>query len=461
MDKNGDKNGAKEEKAEYEGQRPARKIAFYTLGCKVNQFDTEGLITESRARGYEVVAFDESAAVYVINTCTVTKEAERKARQLMRRVKRQHPDAFLVVTGCFAQTGAEVLTALPEVDLVVGVAGRGRLFQLLEEELTARRKNWVLNWTEADGFEVFTPEFSGQTRAFLKVEDGCQAFCSYCKIPFARGPVRSLPPAQVMKEIERLLALDYKEIVLVGIHLGHYGIDLGTNLASLLAEIEQEWGGKRPEWRLRLGSVDPTDFTPQLMEVLIPSTLLCNHLHIPLQSGSGKMLSLMNRDYSPDDYAGLVTLLRNGRPGLAVTTDLMVGFPGEAEADFDETLNFIQAIGFAKVHIFPYSLRPGTKAAQMKGHLPRRVKEERVKRAEAIARALAQAYWKRLLDQVVEVLVEETNRDGYGEGLAREYVRVQVKEVQEPNTLLHARIIRADREPLTGVAVAPPAGFGG
>ncbi|MBA2132448.1 tRNA (N(6)-L-threonylcarbamoyladenosine(37)-C(2))-methylthiotransferase MtaB [Capillibacterium thermochitinicola] len=446
-------NGAKEEKAKDVGQRPARKIAFYTLGCKVNQFDTEGLITESRAHGYEVVSFDEPAAIYVLNTCTVTKEAERKARQLIRRVKRKHPDAFLVVTGCFAQTGAEVLTALPEVDLVVGVAGRGRLFQILEEELTVRRKNRVLPWAEVDGFEVFAPEFSGQTRAFLKVEDGCQSYCSYCKIPFARGPVRSLPLPQVMKEIERLLALGYKEIVLVGIHLGHYGIDLGTNLASLLARIEQEWGGTEPKWRLRLGSVDPTDFTPQLMEVILSSTLLCNHLHIPLQSGSGKVLSLMNRNYSPDDYAGLVTLLRNGRPGLALTTDLMVGFPGETEADFNETLNFIQAIGFSKVHIFPYSLRPGTRAAQMKGHLPRWVKEERVKRAEAIARTLAHAYWKRLLDQVVEVLIEETNRDGYGEGLAREYVRVQVKEMREPNTMVHARIIQADREPLTGVVV--------
>ncbi|NLW60201.1 MAG: tRNA (N(6)-L-threonylcarbamoyladenosine(37)-C(2))-methylthiotransferase MtaB [Firmicutes bacterium] len=445
------KLGAKEEKKENEGQRPATKIAFYTLGCKVNQFDTEGLITESRERGYEVVAFEEPAAVYVINTCTVTKEAERKARQLIRRVKRKQPDAYLVVTGCFAQTSAEVLAALPEVDLVVGVAGRGRLFQLLEEKLPVCSKNQVLPWAEEDGFEVFTPDFTSQTRAFLKVQDGCQSFCSYCKIPFARGPVRSLPPAQVLKELERLLALGYKEIVLVGIHLGHYGIDHGTDLASLLTLIEQKWSGAATNWRLRLGSVDPTDFTPQLMEVVLSSTLLCNHLHIPLQSGSGKVLSLMNRNYSPDDYAGLISLLRSGRPDLALTTDLMVGFPGETEADFVETLNFLQAVGFARVHIFPYSLRPGTKAAQMRGHLSRKVKEERVKRAEAIARDLAKAYRERFIDRVVEVLIEEMNRDGYGEGLTREYLRVQVKEVQTPNTLLHARIVQADREPLTGV----------
>ena len=447
-------NGIKGEKAEHEGLRSATKIAFFTLGCKVNQFDTEGLITESREHGYEVVDFNGPADIYVLNTCTVTKEAERKARQLMRRVKRKYPDAYLVVTGCFAQTSAEVLTALPEVDLVIGVAGRGRLFQILEEELPLHSKNQVLPWTKADGFELFAPEFSGQTRAFLKIQDGCQSYCSYCRIPFARGPVRSLPSAQVLKEIERILAFGYKEIVLVGIHLGHYGIDLGTDLASLLEQIEQKWGGADANWRLRLGSVDPTDFTPQLMEVFFSSTLLCNHLHIPLQSGSGKVLSLMNRHYSPDDYAGLVSLLRNGRPRLALTTDLMVGFPGETEADFIETLNFIQAVGFSRIHIFPYSLRQGTKAAQMHGHLPRPVKEERVKRAEAIARELAQAYRERLLDQVVEVLIEETNRDGYGEGFAQEYLRVQVKEVQEPNTLFNARIVQADREPLTGVVVA-------
>ena len=181
----------------------------------------------------------------MINTCTVTKEAERKARQLIRRVKRKQPDAYLVVTGCFAQTSAEVLAALPEVDLVVGVAGRGRLFQLLEEKLPVCSKNQVLPWAEEDGFEVFTPDFTSQTRAFLKVQDGCQSFCSYCKIPFARGPVRSLPPAQVLKELERLLALGYKEIVLVGIHLGHYGIDHGTDLASLLTLIEQKWSGRQ------------------------------------------------------------------------------------------------------------------------------------------------------------------------------------------------------------------------
>ena len=262
------------------------------------------------------------------------------------------------------------------------------------------------------------------------------------------------PPDQVLREIERYLSLGYREIVLVGIHLGHYGKDLEMSLAALLSQIERAWQGASGKWRLRLGSIDPTDFTPQLMEGLFASALLCNQLHIPLQSGSGKVLALMNRGYSPDDYAGLASMLRKGRPGLALTTDLMVGFPGETEVDFVETLNFLQAVGFSRVHIFPYSLREGTKAAGMKGHLPRRIKEERVKRAEQTAKVLAKAYRGLFLDQVVEVLLEETNRDGYAEGFSREYLRVQVKEERRPNTLLHVKVVTAAREPLTGV-VAP------
>jgi len=445
----------KDAAAEKEGQRPRQRVAFHTLGCKVNQFDTEGLRADFQAHGYQVVGFDEPAEIYILNTCAVTKMAERKAGQLIRRVKREYPDAYLVVTGCYAQTSAEVLSAFPEVDLVVGVAGRSRLREILEEKLPASGKNRVLSWARAGEFEVLTPDFSGQTRAFLKVEDGCQSYCSYCKIPFARGPVRSLPLELVMKEIERLLGLSYKEIVLVGIHLGHYGIDHDYNLATMLKRIEEQWRGTESQWRLRLGSIEPTDFTPELMEILFAAKLLCNHLHIPLQSGSGKILSLMNRGYTPDDYAGIVSMLRKGRPGLAVTTDLMVGFPGETEADFVETLNFLQAVGFTRVHIFPYSLREGTKAAKLTGHLPRRVKEERVKRAELTARELAKAYRALFLGQVVEVLIEETNRHGYAEGFSREYLRVQVKEELNPNSLIRAKVVSAAREPLTGMAVIP------
>ncbi|HBG17010.1 MAG TPA: tRNA (N(6)-L-threonylcarbamoyladenosine(37)-C(2))-methylthiotransferase MtaB [Firmicutes bacterium] len=436
-------------------ERRATSVAFYTLGCKVNQFDTDGLTALFRERGYQVVDFTEPAHIYIINTCTVTKTAEQKARQLIRKVKREHPGALVVVTGCYAQTSPDAVTALPEVDLVIGVAGRSNLVNLIEKELFFGLKNQVVPWKGSNQFEIFTPDFTEKTRAFLKIEDGCQSYCSYCKIPFARGPVRSLPPAQVKIEIERLLGLGYKKIVLVGIHLGDYGKDLGCDLASLLASINQEWEGKldQEKWRLRLGSIEPADFSPSLIEVLFSSRLLCHHLHIPLQSGSKSVLSRMNRKYSPDDYAGLVSMLRRGMPRLGLTTDLMVGFPGETEQEFEETLKFLQAVDFSRIHIFPYSKREGTKAARMEGHLPRKIKEQRVQRTETIAEELAKQFRLQFSGKTVEVLVEQMNPGGYWEGFSREYLRVQVKGNFEPNTLLQAVVVSNKVEPLTGEVI--------
>lgn len=428
-------------------------VAFHTFGCKVNQFDTDGLIAKFRERGYEVVGFEQPAEIYVINTCTVTQTAEQKARQFIRKVKREHPEALMVVTGCYAQTNPEAVAALPEADLVVGVAGRGNLVDLIEREIPLASKNQVLSWGSWERFEVFTPENTEKTRAFLKIEDGCRSFCSYCKIPFARGPVRSLPPPQVKLEIKRLLGLGFKELVLVGIHLGEYGKDLGTDLASLLAKINLEGENLEQGWRLRLGSIEPTDFSPQLMETLFSSRLLCNHLHIPLQSGSSRVLSRMNRSYTPDDYAGLVSMLHQGIPDLSLTTDLMVGFPGETEEEFSETLRFLQAIGFSRIHIFPYSRREATKAAQMEGQLPRKLKEERVRRAEKVAERLAKDYREQLLGKTVEVLLEEVKEGKYGEGFSREYLRVKVEGKWTPNTLVQAKLTSSVVEPLTGKVI--------
>ncbi|NLW56043.1 MAG: tRNA (N(6)-L-threonylcarbamoyladenosine(37)-C(2))-methylthiotransferase MtaB [Firmicutes bacterium] len=428
-------------------------VAFHTLGCKVNQFDTGGLMAKFRERGYEIVGFDQPAAIYVINTCTVTQTAEQKARQLIRKVKREHPEAMVVVTGCYAQTNPEAVAALPEADLVVGVAGRGNLVDLIEQKISVESKNQVLPWGNCAQFEVFTPENTEKTRAFLKIEDGCRSFCSYCKIPFARGPVRSLPPLQVKDEIKRLLRSGFKELVLVGIHLGEYGTDLGRDLASLLAEIAHEGEDWGEEWRLRLGSLEPTDFSPALIEILFSSRLFCNHLHIPLQSGSSGVLSRMNRKYTPEDYAGLVSMLRQGIPDLSLTTDLMVGFPGETEEEFTETLHFIQAVSFSRIHIFPYSRREGTKAAQMKEQLPRKLKEERVRQAEKVAEKLARDYREKLLGKTVEVLIEEVEAGRYGEGFSREYVRVKVEGDWRPNTLVAAKVTSSVGEPLTGIAI--------
>jgi threonylcarbamoyladenosine tRNA methylthiotransferase MtaB len=450
-------------------------VAFHTFGCKVNQFDTEGLISKFKAEGYEIVPFSAEADVYVINTCTVTKTAEQKARQVTRRIKRAHTGALVVVTGCYAQTNPEDIAALPEVDLIVGVSGRSTLVDLVNERLRAgnekeaegcgftrvlpeSRRTRVHSWTAQPGFEVYTPEFAEKTRAFLKIEDGCESYCSYCKIPFARGPVRSLPPDQVRAEIRRLKEAGFKELVLVGIHLGNYGKDLGKNLAELLGEVAEEHK-ETSAFRFRLSSIEPTDFTPELIRVVLGSDLFCPHFHIPLQSGSDTVLQRMNRPYSTRDYRELLQKLREYRPGLAVSTDLMVGFPGETEEEFAETLRFLREEKFSRVHIFPYSAREGTKAVRLPNQLRQKEKEERVKRAELIVEEVVGGYRQTFFGETVEVLTEEEVAPGVWEGFSGEYLRVRLREgdallggdgvgALQGNTLVRARVINTDDEPL-------------
>jgi len=364
------------------------KVAFHTFGCKVNQFDTEGLVSKFSAAGYEIVPFSDEADVYIINTCTVTKTSEQKARQLTRKVKRNHSKALVVITGCYAQTNPEDLQALPEVDLITGVAGREELVDLVEQinqdketfstelfssspdgsslgcgqpkprNTQARMK--VSSWGSKPDFPVFTPEFAEKTRAFIKIEDGCESYCNYCKIPFARGPVRSLPPAQVKKEVRRLRVAGFKELVLVGIHLGNYGKDQEQSLAALLRELEKELvfsSVELADFRLRLGSVEPIDFTPELIKVTSESSFLCPHFHIPLQSGSDTVLKRMNRHYTTDEYGELLERLRAFHPNLSVSTDLMVGFPGETEDEFQASLDYIKRQRFSSPYLSLFPTR--------------------------------------------------------------------------------------------------------
>lgn len=425
------------------------RVSFHTLGCKVNQFDSEGLISSFRENGFEVVSPSEEADLYIVNTCTVTKTAEQKARQLIRRLKRRTPEALVVVTGCYAQTNPEEVAGMPEADLVLGVAGRAGMVDIIREYLAKEvSKVSVKGWERRPEFEVYHPEFTERTRAFLKIEDGCESYCSYCKIPFARGPVRSLPPERVLLEIKRLLEKGFKELVLVGIHLGDYGKDLGTDLAGLLKKVETEIKGGV---RIRLSSIEPTDFTPELIRVFAGSKLLCPHLHIPLQSGADPVLKRMNRHYGTGDYALLLAKLRQERPGLAVSSDLMVGFPGETGEDFHRTLEFIREQRFSRLHIFPYSPREGTRAAAMSGQLSRKVKEERAKRAEEVAGETAAEFRREFLGKVVEVLTEEEVEPGVWEGFSGEYLRVRIKGEIGVNRIISAKVTKAEEEPLMAV----------
>ncbi|NLW10325.1 MAG: tRNA (N(6)-L-threonylcarbamoyladenosine(37)-C(2))-methylthiotransferase MtaB [Firmicutes bacterium] len=418
----------------------------------MNQFDTAGLAEKFRERGFEVVSPGEQADIYVVNTCTVTKTAEQKARQLIRKIKREDPGAVLAVTGCYAQTNPESVKALPGVDLVTGVAGRENLPELVEEYLASGLPLAQVLPEEQAEMGFYRPVFTDKTRAFLKIEDGCDSYCSYCKIPFARGPVRSLPPPMVLAELRRFFDLGFKEVVLVGIHLGHYGRDRGWNLAGLLRMIVQEMAEafRGGSFRLRLGSLEPVDITAEFMEVFFKAGFLCPHLHIPLQSGSRSVLARMNRPYTPEEYARLLADLRRHLPDLAVSTDLMVGFPGESEEEFQETLDFLEKQEFSRVHVFPFSPREGTRAAEMPGHLPRRVIEERKKAALAVAGRVAAGYRQGLLGKTEEVLVEEETAPGCWEGLSGRYLRVRLEGSFTGGTFVPVRIINADREPLLG-----------
>ena len=401
------------------------RVSLLTLGCKANQYDTQAIAGLFRQRGYEIVPFPAPAEIYVVNTCSVTGEAVRKSRQLVRRAGRANPQAVLVLTGCYAQTGSEEeLASLLGVALIVGPQDRGRIVELVEEYLRDRRPRRLVRPPGAEPHFLDLPAstLAERTRAWLKIEDGCDQFCAYCQIPLARGPVRSLPLPRVLEEARRLLAAGYRELVLTGIHLGAYGRDLqdGTDLAQVIEALDS-----LPDLvRLRLGSVEPNDFSPRLIAVLGGARKFSPHLHIPLQSGADGVLARMGRPYRTADYAALLEELRRAVPGLAVSTDLIVGFPGESEEEFAVSLAFAERMGFSRIHVFPFSPRPGTPAVSFPDQLPRRVREERARAAIDLARRLALRFHQTLVGRELAVLVEEWE-GGICRGLAGEYVEVR------------------------------------
>lgn len=399
------------------------RVLFHTFGCKVNQYDSESLANLLRERGHEVVQDLAAADVVVVNTCTVTKEGERKARQWIRQIAQKYRDKKLVVTGCYAQTNPEELASLPGIALVTGVKDRESLVDWVDK-LDGRPEPAVevSLWSEQERLQWHPADFPFRTRAFLKIEDGCSANCSYCKVPQARGPVRSLAPDKLRSEFARLLAKGHREIVLAGIHLGCYGQDLGTDLTEAV-EVADGFAG---DYRFRLSSVEPTDFTPALLEALKHAAHLCPHLHIPLQSGSRTVLRRMGRDYSPEQYGELLTALRSAIPGLAVTTDVIVGFPGETEEEFQETMTFVAAQAFSGVHVFPFSRREGTAAYYLPEQIPRQVKQDRSRRLIRLAEELGQAFLQQFPGRTIRVLVEEHPAARVSEGFSEHYLRTKL-----------------------------------
>ena len=429
------------------------KIAFYTLGCKVNQYETQALEQLVTQRGHSLVPFEEAADAYVINTCTVTAVSDKKSRQVIRRARKSAPDAVIAVCGCYPQTHPDDVEKLG-VDLISGTGDRTGFVDLLEREWSDRQPITALD--DAFSRRTFEPlpagGLEGRTRAMLKMEDGCVNFCSYCIIPYARGRVRSLPLDDCVRQARELEAAGYREIVLTGIEISSWGQDL-EGKPELIEAIEAICQGLSPDTRVRLGSLEPRTITPDFCRRAAALPNLCPHFHLSMQSGCDTVLARMNRKYDSNRYYESVKFLHEAYDRPAVTTDLIVGFPGETEEEFQQTLDFIQKCAFSAMHIFPYSKRPGTPAAKLPGQVLNAVKEERAHRAAQIARTMQDAYLDRWVGETVPVLFEE-ERDGLWRGHTTRYCEVTVQSAQPlHNQLRQVRLTGRDGGALQGVLV--------
>lgn len=414
-----------------------KKVAFYTLGCKVNQYESDAIAGIFEKEGYEVIKFEEKADVYVINTCTVTNLSDRKSRQMIRRAKKNNKDSVVVVMGCYAQTSPEEVSNIPGVNLVVGTKDRNRIVEFIRgyeaNQAKVIKVDNIMSAREYEDLKLDT--YTERTRAFLKIQEGCNQFCTYCIIPYARGPIRSRKPEDVMNEVRELEGRGFKEVVLTGIHVASYGKDItGTSLLQIIKELHEVKGIER----IRLGSVEPTTITDEFIEVAKNYKKLCPHFHISLQSGCDKTLKRMNRKYTTDEYRKQVELLRANLKDVAITTDVMVGFPGETDQDFETTYKFLKEIAFAQMHIFKYSPRKGTPAALYEDQVSPEKKEERSNALLLLSKELTVQYNSNYSGRAMEVLFEQdaAGQEGRIEGLTVNYIRV----VCEGDTGLNGKI---------------------
>lgn len=428
-----------------------KKAAFMTLGCKVNQYETETMEGLFRQAGYEVVPFSERADVYIVNTCSVTSLGEKKSRQLIRRAQRLNPEAVLAVTGCYAQLNPAEIARIDGVRLVIGNQGRENIVKLCEQAATIPEPITVVDdIMQAKQFEDI-PLFGvpQRTRAFLKIQEGCQNFCTYCIIPYTRGPLRSRPLESVKRETAKLVKAGFKEIVLTGIHLGAYGRDLEGNIT--LADAAREVLRFPEIRRLRLGSLESVELSPDLFELIRSDERFAKHLHLPLQAGAEEILHRMNRHYDKAEFLSLIQNVEREIPGVAISTDIIVGFPGETEAMFAESLEYVAKLNFMRMHIFPYSKREGTPAAAMPDQVPEAVKHERVKRMQELAEKKAAEYLRQFIGKTLSVLIE-TENGGIWDGLTGNYIRVYTDVVAKPGELVLLRAARLYKDGIWGEA---------
>ena len=427
------------------------RVAIYTLGCKVNQYETQAMEQELLRRGHELVDFESAADAYIVNTCSVTAVSDKKSRQMIRRCKKINPEAVVAACGCYVQTHAQEAAGL-DLDLIAGTGDRMAFLDLLEQAAREREPLTLLDDAlHRQDFEVLPAGgMASRTRAMLKVEDGCTNFCTYCIIPFARGPVRSLPLETAVEQTAELRDQGYREMVLTGIEISSYGRDLpgDVGLIDLIEAVSAAAG----DMRIRLGSLEPRTITEDFCRRAAALPNLCPHFHLSLQSGCDETLRRMNRKYDTARYLTSVELLNRWFDRPAVTTDLITGFPGETEEEFAATLDFIRLCRFAAMHVFPYSIRPGTKAAAME-QIPATVKEQRAHRAAAVAGEMHRAYLAGCVDRIYPVLFEQPGREGCYTGHAPNYMEVEAPGEELHNRVLQVKITGADGEKLLGEVV--------
>lgn len=460
----------------------ALKVAFYTLGCKVNQYDSSAVAALFRERGYVVVQFSEKADVYVVNTCTVTATGDKKSRQALRRARRRNSSAVVVAMGCYSQTDSAEVERETGADLIFGTGDHSEIVDAVHRLLAERRGEaaGLPNGRQCASLEDHCPDASDsrservrvvpaceytsyedisvcdaldRTRAFVKIQEGCEQFCTYCKVPYARGRSRSRDPQSVLSQVRNLVELGFREVVLIGVHLGLYGRDLDpvTDLASitsLVAEIEGMW-------RVRLGSVECTELTPELLGVIAGHRNVCRHLHVPLQSGDDSVLRRMGRPYTAGRYFEAISAARECVPECAISADVMVGFPGESQAEFAQSMAFVKKCRLSRLHVFGYSRRSGTPAASAPGQIPRRVIEERVGKMGALGSELSTLHHEGMIGRKFEVLVEGRDpSDNTAFGHTDTYVWVSypdLERISAPNELVTVQITSAGPEGVCGV----------
>ena len=424
-----------------------RTVAFHTLGCKVNQYDTQAMRERFERAGYRTVDFEQEADVYVVNTCTVTGTGDKKSMQIIRRCHRQNPLAAIVVTGCLAQRAADSLT-LPGVRLVLGTQRRGEVVELLGQALAQDCALIAVESLRRAPFEHLTVHaHEGHTRATMKIQEGCDRWCTYCIIPSVRGPIRSRPLDEIREEAQSLADAGFAEAVLTGIHLTSYGRDLqdGTTLLDAIRAVHEVEGIRR----IRLGSLEPVIVTPEFVAGIAALPKVCHQFHLALQSGSDTVLARMHRRYTSGAFLAACDLLRAAFDDCALTTDVMTGFPGETREEFEQTKETCRRAGFSRMHIFPYSEREGTKAAQMSGSVPRHVREERARELIALGRELEQAALAARVGKTEDVLIEEPDGQGAGAGYTGGYMRVHVPGAKE-GTIVRVRVTGVRGDELEG-----------